>query len=54
MLSWAILFLIVALVAAVFANKATYLDYAEREIGQSAKAMIGYYNIKTMQGKKLQ
>ncbi|MCA9133291.1 MAG: DUF1570 domain-containing protein, partial [Planctomycetales bacterium] len=35
------------LVAVVFSNKASYLAYAEREIGESAKAMIGYYNMKT-------
>ncbi len=35
------------LVAIVFSNKASYLQYAEREIGDSAKAMIGYYNLNT-------
>ncbi len=35
------------LVAVVFSNQASYLTYAEREIGESAKAMIGYYNMKT-------
>ena len=35
------------LVAVVFSNRASYLAYAEREIGKSAEAMIGYYNMKT-------
>jgi hypothetical protein len=35
------------LVAVVFSNKASYLQYAEREIGESARAMIGYYNLNT-------
>lgn len=35
------------LVAVVFSNKASYLAYAQREIGDSAQAMIGYYNMKT-------
>ena len=35
------------LVAVVFSDKASYLQYAEREIGKSAKAMIGYYNLNT-------
>lgn len=35
------------LVAVVFSNKASYMAYAEREIGKSASAMIGYYNMKT-------
>lgn len=35
------------LVAVVFSNKASYLTYAEREIGETARSMIGYYNMKT-------
>ncbi len=35
------------LVAIVFSNKASYLTYAEREIGETAKAMIGYFNLKS-------
>ncbi len=35
------------LVAIVFSNKASYMAYAQREIGDSAEAMIGYYNMKT-------
>ncbi len=35
------------LVAVVFSNRPSYLVYAEREIGESAQAMIGYYNMKT-------
>lgn len=35
------------LVAVVFSNRPSYLAYAEREIGKSAEAMIGYYNLKT-------
>ncbi|MGN6136944.1 MAG: DUF1570 domain-containing protein [Aureliella sp.] len=35
------------LVALVFDSQAAYLQYAEREIGPSAKAMIGYYNMQT-------
>ena len=35
------------LVALVFDSKASYLRYAERDIGESAKAMIGYYNLNT-------
>lgn len=35
------------LVAVVFSNRASYMVYAEREIGKSAEAMIGYYNMKT-------
>ncbi|MEO8270786.1 MAG: hypothetical protein ABI557_13770, partial [Aureliella sp.] len=35
------------LVAVVFSNRPSYLVYAEREIGKSAEAMIGYYNMKT-------
>lgn len=35
------------LVAVVFSNRASYMGYAEREIGKSAEAMIGYYNMKT-------
>jgi hypothetical protein len=35
------------LVAIVFRDKASYLAYAERDVGDSAKAMIGYYNMKT-------
>lgn len=35
------------LVALVFSDKASYLSYAEREIGESAKAMIGYFNLRT-------
>ncbi len=33
--------------AVVFNSKASYLQYARREIGGSAGAMIGYYNMKT-------
>lgn len=35
------------LVALVFRDKASYLQFAEREVGKSASAMIGYYNLKT-------
>ncbi len=35
------------LVAVVFSDQQSYLRYAQREIGDSAKAMIGYYNMKT-------
>jgi len=35
------------LVAVVFSNKASYMSYAQREIGATAEAMIGYYNMKT-------
>lgn len=35
------------LVSVVFSNRPSYLAYAEREIGKSAEAMIGYYNMKT-------
>lgn len=35
------------LVSVVFSNRPSYLAYAEREIGKSADAMIGYYNMKT-------
>ncbi len=35
------------LVAIVFSDKAAYMAYAEREVGESAAAMIGYYNMKT-------
>lgn len=35
------------LVAVVFSDKASYLRYAQKDIGESAKAMIGYYNMKT-------
>jgi hypothetical protein len=35
------------LVAVVFSNRPSYMAYAEREIGKSAEAMIGYYNMKT-------
>jgi hypothetical protein len=35
------------LVAVVFSNKASYMSYAQREIGDTAEAMIGYYNMKT-------
>ena len=35
------------LVAIVFNTKEAYLAYAEREIGQTAKALIGYYNMET-------
>jgi len=35
------------LVAVVFSDKASYLAYAEREVGEAAGAMIGYYNMKT-------
>ncbi|RMF40679.1 MAG: DUF1570 domain-containing protein [Planctomycetota bacterium] len=33
--------------AVVFSNKQSYLQYARREIGDAAEAMIGYYNMKT-------
>lgn len=35
------------LVAFVFSDKNSYMQFAEREVGESAKAMIGYYNLKT-------
>ena len=35
------------LVAVVFSDKASYLAYGERDIGSSASAMIGYYNMNT-------
>lgn len=35
------------LVALVFDSREAYLQYAEREIGPSARAMIGYYNMQT-------
>jgi hypothetical protein len=35
------------LVAVVFRDKSSYLQFAEREVGESAQAMIGYYNMKT-------
>ncbi len=35
------------LVAVVFADRESYLRYAEREVGDSAKGMIGYYNLNT-------
>lgn len=35
------------LVAVVFSNKASYLAYGQREIGDTAQSMIGYYNMKT-------
>lgn len=35
------------LIALVFDSKASYLQYAQRDIGDSAKAMIGYYNLNT-------
>ncbi|GAB5406915.1 MAG: DUF1570 domain-containing protein [Aureliella sp.] len=35
------------LVAVVFSDKASYLRYAQKDIGDSAKAMIGYYNMKS-------
>lgn len=35
------------LVALVFDSREAYLQYAEREIGESARAMIGYYNMQT-------
>ncbi len=35
------------LVAVVFNTKESYLAYAEREIGDSAKSLIGYYNMQT-------
>lgn len=37
------------LVAIVFRDKASYLRFAQADIGDSAKAMIGYYNMKTNQ-----
>ena len=35
------------LVAIVFNTKEAYLAYSEREIGETAKALIGYYNMQT-------
>jgi hypothetical protein len=35
------------LVAIVFSDKLTYMAYAEREVGEAAGSMIGYYNMKT-------
>ena len=35
------------LVAVVFGDKPSYLTYAQREMGEAAKSMIGYYNLKT-------
>jgi len=35
------------LVAIVFNTKEAYLAYSEREIGDTAKALIGYYNMQT-------
>ena len=35
------------LVAIVFNTKEAYLGYAQREIGDTAKALIGYYNMQT-------
>jgi Protein of unknown function (DUF1570) len=35
------------LVAIVFSNKPSYLEYARRDIGDSAKSLIGYYNMNT-------
>ncbi|MCA9192218.1 MAG: DUF1570 domain-containing protein [Planctomycetales bacterium] len=35
------------LVAIVFKDRASYLAYAEPEIGKTAQSMIGYYNLKT-------
>lgn len=35
------------LVAIVFNTKEAYLAHAEREIGETAKALIGYYNMQT-------
>ncbi len=35
------------LVAVVFRDKASYLQYGHQDIGRSADAMIGYYNMKT-------
>ena len=37
----------VPLVAVVFRDKSSYLQFAEREVGEAAQAMIGYYNMKT-------
>jgi hypothetical protein len=34
-------------VAIVFSNKASYLEYAHRDIGESASSLIGYYNMNT-------
>lgn len=33
------------LVAIVFSNKGSYLEYAHRDIGESASSLIGYYNM---------
>jgi Protein of unknown function (DUF1570) len=35
------------LVAIVFSNKASYLEFAHRDIGESANSLIGYYNMNT-------
>jgi len=35
------------LVAIVFSNKASYLAYAQRDIGDSAGSLFGYYNMNT-------
>ncbi|MEZ6136915.1 MAG: DUF1570 domain-containing protein [Pirellulaceae bacterium] len=35
------------LVAIVFSDKASYMPYAKREVGEAAESMIGYYNMKT-------
>jgi len=35
------------LVAVVFASRRSYIDYCTTEIGETAKQIIGYYNLKT-------
>lgn len=35
------------LVAIVFSNKPSYLEYAHKDIGESANSLIGYYNMNT-------
>lgn len=35
------------LVAVVFRDKDSYVQFAEKEVGDSARAMIGYYNMKS-------
>jgi hypothetical protein len=35
------------LVAVVFRDKSSYVQFAEKEVGEAAEAMIGYYNMKT-------
>lgn len=37
------------LVALVFKDRTSYIEFAESEVGDAAKSMIGYYNMKTNQ-----